>query len=83
VDSLYLHSRDEDRWKNLVSPDSIAREANHVREAGTTALSRRRVTAEDIIVDWSFVHFGMKDKNPVELVLYVEPLSCWNFLIVV
>ena len=69
MDSLHLHSRDESRWKNLVTPENIAQEANLVREVDTETFSQRKITADDIIVDWSFVHFGMKDKNPVELVL--------------
>ncbi|KIM32352.1 hypothetical protein M408DRAFT_326950 [Serendipita vermifera MAFF 305830] len=70
VDSLHLHSGDEIHWKNMVTSQNIAREANLVREAEAETLSQREVTADDIIVDWSFVHFGMKDKNPVELVLF-------------
>lgn len=69
VDSLHLHSKDERRWKTLVTPESVAREANLVRGLDPNTLSQREITAEDIIVDWSFVHFGMKDQNPVELVL--------------
>jgi len=71
VDSLHLHSKDERRWKSLVTPESVAREANLVRGLDPNTLSQREITAEDIIVDWSFVHFGMKDQNPVELVLWV------------
>lgn len=69
VDSLHLHSRDESYWKTLVTAENIAREANSVRQMEMQTLVQREVTADDIVVDWSFVHFGMKDKNPVELVL--------------
>jgi hypothetical protein len=69
VDILYLHSKDERHWRSSITPESVAREANLVRGLDANILSQREVTANDVIVDWGFVHFGMKDQNPVELVL--------------
>jgi hypothetical protein len=69
VDVLHLTSRQEALWKEFITSEKIALEANRVRAEIPTTSELREVVPLDIIVDWTFVHFGMKDKNPVELVL--------------
>lgn len=70
VDVLHLHPHEEMQLKDIVTAQAIALEANRVRASSSSTQNLPEVVPVDIIVDWTFVHFGMKDKNPVDLVLF-------------
>jgi hypothetical protein len=71
VDVINLHAHDEEHWKKFVTCENIVREANRIRNEDPETHSQSPVLESDVIVDWTFVHFGMRDKNPVDLVLCV------------
>ncbi|KAG8784818.1 hypothetical protein FRC15_002546 [Serendipita sp. 397] len=70
VDILYLHPDEEKQIKLLVTSERIAHEANRIRTQELKTLESSEVTTDDVIVDWTYVHFGMRDRNPIELVLF-------------
>lgn len=70
MDLVYLPAAVQELWKDTVTALNIAKHANQLQSKGVEAdKAGRQVKEEDIIVDWTYVHFGMKDKNPVDLVL--------------
>ncbi|KAG8831749.1 hypothetical protein FRC17_002632 [Serendipita sp. 399] len=70
VDMLYLHPEEEEKIKSLVTSERVAQAANRIRTHELNMLQSREVLPDDIIVDSTFVHFGMGDRNPIDLVLF-------------
>lgn len=55
-------------WQPHLTPDAIAQEATMIpieEDDEETVLN-----ASDIILDWATLHFGMKDRDPMQLVQF-------------
>lgn len=50
-----------------MTADRIVDEAKKIRDAG---IDVDALTANDIIVDFSLMHYGMKEKNPLDFVKF-------------
>lgn len=57
-------------WANALTVDNIVKEAQAMAFSGTLSTSKEAIElkADDVIVDFSALHMGMKDRNPMELV---------------
>ena len=72
VDYLHVGVADKAALAEVVTAQAVAREANVIRlrmvnEGGEGS---REVTDSDVIIDWSYLHFGMKERDPIEQVLF-------------
>ncbi|KAF8318219.1 hypothetical protein DL93DRAFT_2095395 [Clavulina sp. PMI_390] len=67
VDFKVVPSAYRDAWENRLTADSIVEEAMAVApsEAKSVGLNK-----DDIIVDFSALHMGMKDRNPMDCVMF-------------
>lgn len=68
MDTVHIHEEDEFRFRSVVTSDNISREANIIRMGDPETSELREVMPSDVIVDFNFLHFGMQNKNPIELV---------------
>ena len=72
VDYLHVGVADKAALAEVVTAQAVAREANVIRlcmdsEGGEGS---REITDSDVIIDWSYLHFGMKERDPIEQVLF-------------
>jgi deoxynucleoside triphosphate triphosphohydrolase SAMHD1 len=68
VDIVHIPEKEESRFRSVVTPMNIAHEANIIRLGSPETSQLQAVEASDVIVDFNFLHFGMKNQNPIELV---------------
>lgn len=73
VDYLHVSVADKAALAEVVTVQEVVREANVIRsriediEGGEGV---REVTDRDVIIDWSYLHYGMKAQDPIEQVLF-------------
>ena len=70
VDYLHVGVADKAALAELVTAQEVAREANAIRSRIEDSEHVREVTDRDVIIDWSYLHFGMKEQDPIEQVLF-------------
>lgn len=76
VDYLHVGVADQATLAEVVTAQEVAREANTIRLAikdgddGEEGGCVKEVKECDIIINWSYLHFGMKERDPMEQVLF-------------
>jgi len=76
VDYLHVAVKDKATLAEVVTAQEVAREANAIRlgmedsEDGEEGGGAREVREDDVIIDWSYLHFGMKELDPIEQVKF-------------
>ena len=76
VDYLHVGVADKAALAEEVTAQAVARAANLIRlrmedsEDSEGGEGVREVTDSDVIIDWSYLHFGMKERDPIEQVLF-------------
>jgi deoxynucleoside triphosphate triphosphohydrolase SAMHD1 len=56
-------------WEKHLTPENIAAEV--VRNPPMEGIDgSQTLTADDVIVDWSILHMGLKEKNPMHYVKF-------------
>lgn len=76
VDYLHVDVADKAALAEVITAQEVAREANAIRlgirdsDDGEEGGRVREVRESDIIIDWSYLHFGMKQQDPIEQVLF-------------
>ena len=73
VDYLHVGVSDKAALAEVVTAEKVAREANAIRldiEGSEDGGGVREVRDSDVIIDWSYLHFGMRERDPIEQVLF-------------
>jgi hypothetical protein len=73
VDYLHVSVSDKPALAEVVTAQKVAREANAIRldiEGSKDGESVRDVRDSDVIIDWSYLHYGMKERDPIEQMLF-------------
>jgi len=73
VDYLHVGVSDKAALAEVVTAQEVAREANAIRlgiEDSEEGGRVREVRDSDVIIDWSYLHFGMRERDPMEQVLF-------------
>jgi deoxynucleoside triphosphate triphosphohydrolase SAMHD1 len=73
VDYLHVGVADKAALAEVVTAQEVAREANTIRlgiEDGEGGGGVREVKESDVIINWGYLHFGMKERDPMEQVLF-------------
>jgi hypothetical protein len=73
VDYLHVGVSDKGALAAVVTAQEVAREANAIRLGIEDSEDRegvREVRDNDVIIDWSYLHFGMRERDPIEQVLF-------------
>jgi hypothetical protein len=77
VDFKIVPPRYKDAWESTLTVENILREANQIRDRlalsgdahdANVAEFAQGLEPNDVIVDWSMLHMGMKDRDPMQLV---------------
>jgi len=73
VDYLHVGVADKAALAKVVTAQEVVREANVIRSRIEDSEGRegvREVTDSDVIIDWSYLHYGMREQDPIEQVLF-------------
>ena len=73
MDYKVLRAAGHALWHPLITPDNIAQAVTQqmLDEAPEAEEDEEEdLTAKDMIVDWNFLHMGMKDKDPMTKVKF-------------
>lgn len=68
VDFKSLAWKDRAVLKEYITPELIVEAANELPDS--SSLDKSELRAEDVIVDFCTMHYGMKDKNPLDFVKF-------------
>lgn len=76
VDYSHIDVAKKATLAEVITAEEVAREANAIRlgiedsDDAKEGRSVREVRECDVIIDWSYLHFGMKQRDPIEQVLF-------------
>lgn len=73
VDYLHVGVSDKAALEKVLTEQKVAREANAIRldiEGSKDGESAREVRDSDVIIDWTYLHYGMREQDPIEQVLF-------------
>lgn len=73
VDYLHVGVSDKAALEKVLTEEKVAREANAIRldiEGSEDGESAREVRDSDVIIDWAYLHYGMREQDPIEQVLF-------------
>ena len=76
VDYLHVGVADQAALAKVVTAQAVAQAANVIRldiknsQDSQGGEGVREVTDSDVIIDWNYLHFGMKERDPIEQVLF-------------